>query len=86
MASKKAGYQPKVSKGAGSERRELATARPPQGGGIWGRKIPAGLALLFLTFFPLTDPSAGIWPGAGIGGGGRRFLMVLEEKKKSLLN
>lgn len=34
-----------------------------------------------LTFFPLTDPSAGIWPGAGIGGDGRWFLMFQMEKK-----
>ena len=34
-----------------------------------------------LTFFPLTDPSAGIWPRAGIGGDGRWFLTFLMEKK-----
>lgn len=45
--SNKARNQPRVSKGADSGHRKFATARSLRGGGIWGRKIPAGLALHF---------------------------------------
>lgn len=45
-------------------------------------KSQQGWSCALLTFFPLTDPSAGIWLGAGIGGDGRWFLMLQMEKKK----
>lgn len=55
---KKARNQPKVSKGASNGCRECTMAQPLWGGGIWGRKIPAGLALLFADILS-TDRSLG---------------------------
>lgn len=43
--SNKGRNQSQGSEGAESGHRECATAEPLRGGGIWGRKIPAGLAL-----------------------------------------
>lgn len=54
--SNKARNQSQVSKGADSEHRECATVQPLQRGGVWGRRIPARLALHFTDILS-TDQS-----------------------------
>lgn len=77
VGSKKAGNEPKVSSGASSTHRECGLC----GRGDLGKeKTRPGWPCSLLTFFPLTDPWAGIWPGAGIGGDGRWFLTFPMEK------